>query len=54
MIVIVDFQVKDKVNRPRFFQDIFLIIDINFEVILKMLFLKISNVNILFGKKILK
>ena len=51
-IVIADFQMKDKANKPRFFQKLFLIIDINFEMILKIFFLKISNIDILFSKKI--
>ena len=52
-IVITDFQVEDKVGRPRYFRETFLVIDTKFEVILGMLFLKITNTNILFGKKIL-
>ena len=49
-IVIANFQVEDKVNRPRFFKEIFLVADIKFEVILGISFLKISNTNVLFGK----
>ena len=52
-MVIVDFQVEDKVNRPRFFQKTFLVANTKFEVILEMLFLKLSNADILFGKKTL-
>ena len=52
-MVIVDFQIEDKVGRPKFFQEIFLVADTKFEVILRMFFLKISNTNILFDKKIL-
>ena len=47
--VIADFQVKDKSGRPRFFQEIFLVADIKFEVILGMPFLKISNADVVFG-----
>ena len=52
-MVIADFQVENKANKPKFFQEIFLIADTKFEMILKMLFLKISNANVSFGKKIL-
>ena len=52
-IVIADFQVEDKVGRPKFFQDIFLVADIKFEVILGMPFLKISNADMAFGKRTL-
>ena len=51
-MVIANFQVKNKASKPRFFQETFLITDIKFEIILEMLFLKISNINMLFGKKI--
>ena len=44
---------ENKASKPRFFQKIFLVADIKFEVILRMLFLKISNTDVLFGKKIL-
>lgn len=36
-MIIVDFQVKDKVNKPKCFQEIFLVTDIKFEAILAML-----------------
>ena len=49
-MVITDFQIEDKASRPRFFQEIFLVADTKFEVILGMLFLKISNADMLFGK----
>ena len=52
-MVIADFQVEDKVNKPKFFQKIFLVIDIKFEVILGIPFLKISNIDMLFDEKIL-
>ena len=52
-MVITDFQIENQASRPRFFQKIFLVVDTKFEVILGMLFLKISNVDVLFGKKIL-
>ena len=49
-MVIADFQVEDKGGRPRFFQKTFLVADTKFEVILGMLFLKISNADIAFGE----
>ena len=52
-MVIADFQVEDKANRPRFFQETFLVANTKFEVILGMLFLKISNMDMLFGEKTL-
>ena len=52
-MVIADFQVEDKANRPRFFQEIFLVADTQFEVILGMLFLKISNADVLFSEETL-
>ena len=52
-IVIADFQVKNKVGRPRFFQEIFLVASIKFEVILGMLFLKLSNADMSFSKETL-
>ena len=52
-MVIADFQVEDKANRPRFFQETFLVADTKFEVILRMPFLKISNADVSFGKGIL-
>ena len=39
-------------NRPRFFQLAFLMANTKFEVILKMLFLKLNNANISFGERI--
>ena len=52
-MVIADFQIEDKASRPRFFQKIFLVADIKLELILEMSFLKISNANVLFGKRTL-
>ena len=50
-IGIADFQMKNKANRPKFFQKAFFIANTKFEIILEMLFLKFSNANVLFGKK---
>ena len=52
-MVIADFQIEDKANRPRFFQEIFLVADTKFEVILGMPFLKINNADVLFSKETL-
>ena len=52
-MVITDFQVKDKVGRPRFFQKTFWVADTKFEVVLEMLFLKISNTDVAFGERTL-
>ena len=49
-MVIADFQVEDKGNRPRFFQKTFLVANTLFEVVLGMPFLKISNANVAFGE----
>ena len=49
-MVIADFQIEDKGGRPRFFQETFLVADTKFEVVLGILFLKISNANIAFGE----
>ena len=49
-IVIADFQVEDKGGRPRFFQETFLVANTKFEMVLRMLFLKISNADIAFGE----
>ena len=40
--------VENKVNMLRFFEETFLIADTKFEVILKISFLKINNINMLF------
>ena len=47
-IVIADFQVEDKGNKPKFFQKTFLVVDTKFEVILGMLFMKFSNPDVSF------
>ena len=51
--MIANFQVKDKIDRLRFFQEIFLIADTKFEVILGITFLRICNVDVLFNEKTL-
>ena len=52
-MVIAEFQVEDKSSRPKFFQEIFLVADTKFEVVLRILFLKISNADVAFGEEIL-
>ena len=52
-MIIADFEVENKANKPRFFQETFLVANTKFEVILGMFFLKISNADILFGKETL-
>ena len=49
-MVIADFQMEDKANRLRFFQEIFLVADTKSEMILGIPFLKISNADVSFGK----
>ena len=51
--MIVDFQVEDKGDRPSIFQEIILMTNTKFEVILEMLFLKISNTNMSFVERTL-
>ena len=52
-MVIADFQVEDKGGRPKFFQETFLVVNTKFEVVLGMLFLKISNADVAFSEKTL-
>ena len=52
-MVIANFQMEDKGDRPKFFQETFLVADTKFKVILEMLFLKLSNADVSFGKEIL-
>ena len=49
--VINNFQIKDKANRSRFFQETFLVANTKFEIILKIFFLKFNNINMIFDKK---
>ena len=52
-MVIANFQMEDKGGKSRLFQKTFLVANTKFEVVLGMLFLKISNANIAFSKKTL-
>ena len=49
-IGIANFLVEDKIGRLKFFQKPFLVANTKFEVILRILFLKISNTNMLFNE----
>ena len=50
-MIIAGFQVEDKLNRARFFQESFLLAKISIEVILRMPFLTFSNADIQFAEK---
>ena len=50
-MVIAGFQVEDKLDRARFFQESFLLAETNMEAVLGMFFLTFSNANIQFVKK---
>ena len=45
-MILADFPMKDKLGRVRFFQETFLLADINMEVVLDTLFLTLSNADI--------
>ena len=50
-MVIASFQVEDKLGRARFFQKLFLLAEISIGVVLRMLFLTLSNADIQFAEK---
>ena len=52
-LVIADFQIEDKGGKFEYFQEIFLVADTKFEVILGISFLKLSNADVLFDKRTL-
>ena len=52
-IVIADFQVENKVSRPKFLKETFLVANIKFEMIWEIFFLKLNNVNMSFNEKTL-
>ena len=52
-MIIINFEIKDKISKSKYFQKIFLLANTNFELILKIFFLKFSNTNISFNEKIL-
>ena len=47
-LVLASFQVEDKFERPWFFEKTFLLANLYIEIVLKMLFLTLSNANIKF------
>ena len=51
--MIANLQIEDKIGKPRFFQETFLVTNTKFEIILEMLFFKFSNADVLFSKKTL-
>ena len=50
-MVLANFQVEDRLGKVRFFQETFLLADINAELVLSMPFLTFSNVNVQFVEK---
>ena len=42
-MIIFNFHVDNKVDKPRYFQERFLVTNTKFELVLKMLYLKFSN-----------
>lgn len=50
-MIITSFKILDKLGRARYFQKIFLLADMNVEVILGMLFLTLSNSDVKFLDK---
>ena len=50
-MVLADFQVEDKLGKAQFFQETFVLPDINMEVILDMPFLTLSNADVQFIEK---
>ena len=50
-MVILDCSVKDKLGRVQFFQEIFLLANIDLEVVLEMSFLTLSKANIWFTER---
>ena len=52
-MVITNLQIEHKAKKSKFFQKIFLVAITKFKVILGIFLSKISNVNMLFGKKTL-
>lgn len=50
-MVLASFQMEDKLEKARFLQEIFLLADINIEIVLKIHFFTLNNTNIQFIKK---
>ena len=51
--MIANFQIENKVGKPRFFQKTGLIVNTKFAIILEIFFLQISNTDIFFVQKTL-
>lgn len=49
-MVLANFQIKDKLGRTRYFQEMFLLASTDIEVVLEMPFLNFSNTNVSFSK----
>lgn len=49
-IVVASFQVQNQHEKPQFFQETFLVTDIDVDVVLRIPFLAFSNANIQFNK----
>lgn len=49
-MILVSFQVDDKLKKTRLFQKIFLLANTNIEMMLEMLFLTFSNANMSFSE----
>lgn len=47
-IVLASFQVKDKFERARFFREIFLMTDTSIDIIIRILFFILNNINMVF------
>lgn len=52
-IVIIDFQIEDKIGKLWYFQEIFLVANTKVEIILSMPFLKFNNTSMSFKEKTL-
>lgn len=49
-IVTTNFQIEDKLKIVRFYRNIFLLVNISVEVVIKIYLLNLSNTNMLFSK----
>lgn len=52
-MVIINFQIEDKVDKLKFFWKAFLVANTKFEINFEIFFLKINNADILFSEKTL-
>lgn len=51
--MIANFYIEDKIDRSKYFQETFLVINIKDEMILRIFFFKFNKANISFGNKTL-